>query len=415
MTSPQLKKSFPLRGQTVEIMIYCKPLTLFLERRKTFDSPLTNYFSGVMQSSRFLLLAVLFCLCCVVASAGCARGAEPPATHDLPVLIRVVAPLDFCGEPVPIQMPEVRERLEREMLISLGNRPQVILWIKRSARYLPYIEKALRENGMPDDLKYVAIAESALRIHDRSVKGATGVWQFMEGTGVRYQLKVNDDRDERLSFFAATGAALNYLKDLHALFGSWTLAAAAYNMGESGLKAEMLVQKIDDYYRLYLPLETQRYIFRILSVKLILSNPARYGFHLTAEDLYAPEPFDPVEITCPQDTPIQLIAEAAKTDFKVIKDLNPEIRGYYLPAGTHRLLLPAGNADGFRDRFSTLFNQWLADRQTHVYKVEKGDNLSSIAERFNVPLQALLVWNRISAKKPINPGDRLIIFPNRIP
>jgi hypothetical protein len=110
-----------------------------------------------------------------------------------------------------------------------------------------------------------------------------------------------------------------------------------------------------------------------------------------------------------------LIAESAKTDFKVIKDLNPEIRGYYLPAGTHRLLLPAGSADGFRDRFSTLFNQWLADRQTHVYRVEKGDNLSSIAERFNVPLQALLIWNRISAKKPINPGDRLIIFPNRIP
>lgn len=362
-----------------------------------------------------LLIAIPFLLFFLIASTCSTRAAEPPAAHDLPALIRVNAPLDFCGEPVPMQMPEVRERLEREMLISLGNRPQVILWIKRASRYLPYIEKALKENGMPDDLKYVAIAESALKIHDRSVKGATGVWQFMEGTGVRYQLKVNNDRDERLSFFAATGAALNYLKDLYALFGSWTLAAAAYNMGESGLKSEMLVQKVNDYYRLYLPLETQRYIFRILSVKLILSNPAKYGFHLTAEDLYAPEPFDPVEITCPQDTPIQLIAEAAKTDFKVIKDLNPEIRGYYLPAGTHRLLLPAGNADGFRDRFSTLFNQWLADRKTHVYTVKDGDNLSSIAERFDVPLQALLIWNRISAKKPINSGDRLIIFPNRIP
>ena len=396
-------------------MIYYKPLTSLLERRKTFDSPLTNHFSGVMQSSRFLLIAIPLLLFFLIASTGCACAAGPPAVNDLPVLIRVSAPLDFCGEPVPVQAPEVSERLEREMLISLGNRPQVILWIKRASRYLPYIEKALKENGMPDDLKYVAIAESALKIHDRSVKGATGVWQFMEGTGVRYQLKVNEDRDERLSFFAATRAALNYLKDLHALFGSWTLASAAYNMGESGLKTEMLVQKVDDYYRLYLPLETQRYIFRILSVKLILSNPARYGFHLTVEDLYAPGAFDPVEITCPQDTPIQLIAESAKTDFKVIKDLNPEIRGYYLPAGTHRLLLPAGSADGFRDRFSTLFNQWLADRQTHVYTVEKGDNLSSIAERFNVPLQALLIWNRISAKKPINPGDRLIIFPNRIP
>jgi membrane-bound lytic murein transglycosylase D len=386
-----------------------------LEKLKTFDSPLANHFSGVMQSSRFPLIAVVFCLFCIMVFAGSTWAAGTPAAQDLPALIRVSAPLDFCGEPVPMQAPEVRERLEREMLISLGNRPQVILWIKRAGRYLPYIEKALQENGMPDDLKYVAIAESALKIHDRSVKGATGVWQFMEGTGVRYQLKVNDERDERLSFFAATRAALDYFKELHALFGSWTLAAAAYNMGESGLKTEMLVQKVDDYYKLYLPLETQRYIFRILSVKLILSNPAGYGFHLKAEDLYAPESFDPVEITLAQETPIQLIAEAAKTYFKVIKDLNPEIRGYYLPAGTHRLLVPAGNADGFRDRFSTLFNQWLADRQTHVYTVEKGDNLSSIAQRFNVPLQALLIWNRISAKKPINPGDRLVIFPNRTP
>lgn len=369
----------------------------------------------MMKIKHTQLIAIPFLLFFLIASTRCACAVGPPAADDLPALIRVSAPLDFCGEPLPMQATEVRERLEREMLISLGNRPQVILWIKRASRYLPYIEKALRENGMPDDLKYIAIAESALRIHAGSVKGATGVWQFMEGTGVRYQLKVNDNRDERLSFFAATDAALNYLNDLHALFGSWTLAAAAYNMGESGLKAEMLVQKIDDYYRLYLPLETQRYIFRILSVKLILSNPARYGFHLTAEDLYAPEPFDPIEINLTQDIPIQLIAEAAKTDFKVIKDLNPEIRGYYLPAGTHRLLLPAGNADGFRDRFSTLFNQWLADRQTHVYTVKDGDNLSSIAERFDVPLQALLIWNRIPAKKPINPGERLIIFPNRIP
>jgi len=361
------------------------------------------------------LIAAVFCLFCIMAFADSTRAAEPPAEHDLLALIRVGAPLDFCGEPVPMQMPDIRERLEREMLISLGNRPQVILWIKRAGRYLPHIEKTLKENGMPDDLKYVAIAESALRVHARSVAGATGLWQFMEGTGLRYQLKVNSERDERLSFFAATAAALNYFKELYALFGSWTLAAAAYNMGESGLKAEMLVQKVDNYYRLYLPLETQRYLFRILSAKLILSNPARYGFHLKGEDLYAPEPFDPVEITCPRDIPIQLIAEAAKTDFKVIKDLNPEIRGYYLSAGTHRLLLPAGSADGFQVRFATLSNQWLADRQTHVYTVKKGDNLSSLAERFGVPLQALLIWNRISAKEPVKPGDQLVIFPSRMP
>lgn len=362
-----------------------------------------------------LLPAVLASLLLTGSPPGHARTDPPPSVPDLTELIRLEGPLDFCGEAVPLQSVEVRERFEREMLISLGNRPQVILWIKRSGRYLPQIEKSLREKDMPDDLKYVAIAESALRIHARSIKGATGPWQFMESTARRFHLNVTEKRDERLSFFAATEAALNYLKELHGLFGSWTLAAAAYNMGESGLKAEMLVQKVDDYYRLYLPLETQRYIFRILSVKLILSHAAHYGFHLKAEDLYAPESLDAVEVTCPQDTPLQVIAEAARTDFKTIKDLNPEIRGYDLPEGTHRILIPAGRADAFQDRFTALYDQWQADLENHVYVVKKGDSLSSIAERFDVPLQALLIWNRIPAKQPIHPGDRLVVFPNRIP
>jgi len=365
-------------------------------------------------TKRILLMAAVFCLYCSAVSAGAAPEACPSAADDLPALIRVSAPLDFCGEAVPLHIPQVRERLEREMLISLGNRAQVILWIKRSGRHMPYIEKALRDNGMPDDLKYLAIAESALRIHAGSVKGAKGIWQFMEATGVKYQLKVNGEKDERFSFFSATGAALQYLKELNTLFRSWTLAAAGYNMGESGLKAEMLVQKTGDYYKLYLPLETQQYIFRILSAKLILSNPARYGFNLMPGDIYTPEPFDRIEIVCPQDAPIQLIAAAAKTHFKVIKDMNPEIRGYYLSRGPHQLLIPGGSADGFQERFTTLFNQWLADREAHIYVVRKGDSLSSLAAQFNVPLQALLVWNRIPAKKQLNPGDRLIIFPDRI-
>ena len=163
---------------------------------------------------RTLVMVAVFCLCAVTAPAGPAQSANPSAADDLPTLIRINVPLAFCGESVPLHMRDVRERLERELLISLGNRPQVILWIKRSGRYMPHIEKTLKENGMPDDLKYVAIAESALRIHAGSVKGAKGIWQFMEGTGVRYQLKVNGDTDERLSFFAATGAAVNYLKEL---------------------------------------------------------------------------------------------------------------------------------------------------------------------------------------------------------
>ena len=362
----------------------------------------------------------LFSILCILFLGGNVVQAGTPESGRTPKMLlpmsayRISAPLDFCGEAVPLDNPDVRERMERELLISAWNNPQVILWMKRSGRYMPYIEKMLRENKMPDDLKFVTIAESALRNYAGSSKGAKGVWQFMEGTGTKYHLKVDDDFDERRSFFAATRAALNYLKDLYAMFGSWTLAVAAYNMGESGLQSEMLIQKVNNYYQLYLPLETQQYVFRILSAKLILSNPSRYGFHLSEQDLYSPHSVEQVEIRCPQDTPVQIIAQTAKTDFKVIKDLNPEIRGYYLPAGHHVLFVPRGAADGFQTRFEGLTSQWLADRKANVYIVKKGDNFFSLAERFKVPIQAILAWNRITMKKKLNPGDRLIIFPNAL-
>ena len=361
----------------------------------------------------FSILCVLF-LGGNVVQAGALESAGTPNMLLPMSAYRISAPLDFCGEAVPLDNQDVRERMERELLISAWNYPQVILWMKRSGRYMPYIEKMLRENKMPEDLKFVAIAESALRNYAGSSKGAKGVWQFMEGTGMQYHLKVDDDFDERRSFFAATRAALNYLKDLYGMFGSWTLAVAAYNMGESGLQSEMLIQKVNNYYQIYLPLETQQYVFRILSAKLILSNPTQYGFHLPEKDLYSPHSVEQVEIRCPQDTPVQIIAQAAKTYFKVIKDLNPEIRGYYLPAGHHVLFVPRGAADGFQTRFEGLTSQWLADRKANVYIVKKGDNFFSLAERFKVPIQAILAWNRITVKKKLNPGDRLIIFPNAL-
>jgi membrane-bound lytic murein transglycosylase D len=362
----------------------------------------------------------LFSILCILFLGGNVVQAGTPESGRTPKMLltmsayHISAPLDFCGEAVPLDNQDVRERMERELLISAWNYPQVILWMKRSGRYMPYIEKMLRENKMPDDLKFVTIAESALRNYAGSSKGAKGVWQFMEGTGTKYHLKVDDDFDERRSFFAATRAALNYLKDLYAMFGSWTLAVAAYNMGESGLQSEMLIQKVNNYYQIYLPLETQQYVFRILSAKLILSNPSRYGFHLSEQDLYSPHSVEQVEIRCPQDTPVQIIAQAAKTYFKVIRDLNPEIRGYYLPAGHHVLFVPRDAADGFQTRFEGLTSQWLADRKANVYIVKKGDNFFSLAERFKVPIQAILAWNRITMKKKLNPGDRLIIFPKAL-
>ena len=362
---------------------------------------------------RTFLILILIMLTGTGIAAAQDAAVQPPFTWpSLMSSIKITESIDFCGEPVPLDNREVRERLEKELLLTIWDRPQVVLWIKRTTRYLPIIEKMLRENEMPDDLKYVAIAESALRPHAGSSKGAIGFWQFLESTGQKYGLRINSEIDERRNIFASTLAAIHYFKELYQMLGSWTLAAAAFNMGELGLQAEIVSQKTDDYYQLYLPLETQRFIFRIVAAKMILSDPQRFGFEFTDQDLYPPLDFDRIHIECFQDTPIFIVARAANTYFKAIKDLNPEIRGYFLAAGMHSLLIPKGAADGFNARFKELVQQWVAENRERVYVVKEGDNLTSIAERFDVPLPALLIWNRLDGKKPIYPGDQIVIYPN---
>jgi len=360
----------------------------------------------VMKLRHFLFIGVVF------FSLSGAYGAESKGA-PFPSLISSLKPsasLWFCDERVPMEIQEIKERLEKELLLSLWDRPQVILWLKRSTRYLPHIEKTLKQSNMPEDLKYVAIAESAFRPHACSKAGAMGFWQFMRDTGRRYGLTVNEYIDERRSLFASTRAAIRYLKDLHGKMGSWTLAAAAYNMGEGGAKAEILEQETDNFYDLYLPIETQRFIFRIISIKLILSSPERYGFHLSEADYYPPLEFDRIDLMSGQDTPIRIIAQAAKTHFKVIKNLNPEIRGHYLAKGSHTILIPKGSAKDFNYQYQDLSAQWLASKKESVYIVKEGDNLSLISDRFNVPLSALIIWNKLDLRAHIYPGDRLIIY-----
>ncbi|RTZ98139.1 MAG: lytic transglycosylase [Deltaproteobacteria bacterium] len=340
-------------------------------------------------------------------------GPALPAAQipDLLSTIRGVNHLTFCNEPVPLDDPAIRERFEKELLLILWNRPQAILWMKRSTRCFPFIEKALKKNKLPDDLKYLAVAESALRPHARSGKSAVGYWQFVKSTGKKYGLRIDRDIDERRNLAASTRAAMAYFKALYAMFGSWSLSAAAYNMGEQGLQAEILVQETDDYYRLYLPLETQRYIFRILAIKLILENPRAYGFAITPGDLYPPRRTDSVSISSPGQIPLQIVAQAARSSFKTIKDLNPQIRGHYLVAGTHTLLIPEGSARGFKRRLEKRIKEQARQNKNHIYIVHRGDTLTNIAKRFNVPLPVLLIWNRLNYRKPIHPGDRLIIHP----
>jgi hypothetical protein len=338
-------------------------------------------------------------------------GAAEPAL-DFSALIaaaRVKGPLAFCGEPVPLEDPDVRERMEREMLSVLADPHQVILWIKRSQQAIAPIEEALRVQGLPQDLKYVAIAESSLRPHAGSSKGAMGYWQFIEPTGRKYGLRVDSEKDERRNLFASTQAAIAYLKELRQIFGSWTLAVAAFNMGENGLRNDISQQNTRDYYRLYLPLETQRYVFRILTAKLILENPEKYGFRLEPDDIYPPAAFERISLEASRETPILAVAQAANTDVKMIKDLNPEIRGFRLAPGPHQLLIPKSSAAGFHDRLFQLMAQANERQQEFVYIVKEGDTLSEIAVRHGVSVSDVRTWNRLDPKKQIQPGMRLVL------
>lgn len=355
-----------------------------------------------------LLTAGLFCM--MPASAATAETDPVPAL--LP-LLKISEPLYFCGEKVPLEVRDVRERLEKELLLSLWDRPQVILWLKRACRYMPTIEQMLKEAGVPDDLKYVAVAESALRPHVGSPKGALGFWQFMAGSALKWGLVVDRRIDQRRNLRLSTRAAIRYFEHLYSQTGNWTLAAAAYNMGEGGLVAESIEQDTRNYYRLYLPLETQRFIFRILAIKQIFSDPDRYGFHLAASDCYPPIDAGEIQVDCFEEVPIQLAARAAGTDFKALKDLNPEIRGHYLAPGSHTLLIPRAGVKGFPKRFQTMVKEYAETFQRRIYIVQKGDSLSTIAEKYDIPLAALIIWNRIDLNHPIHPGDRLVIHPRR--
>jgi membrane-bound lytic murein transglycosylase MltF len=275
---------------------------------------------------------------------------------------------------------------------------------------MPVIEKTLREEGLPDDLKYVAVIESALLAHIGSSKGATGFWQFIKRTGQRYGLTINRDKDERRNIFSSTKAASLYLKELYEMFGSWSLASAAYNYGEVRLHKAMEVQEVNDYYQLYLPQETQRYLFKIIAAKMVLSDPGRYGFHVQEGDLYPPVEFDKVTVTCSIQTPLQLVAKAASTHYKQIRDLNPELRSRYLSKGEHTLAIPKGSADEFQTLYTQLITEWKEENRIHVYTVKKGENLSLIADKFDVSLDSLLRWNNVNSRGNIYPGKELIVY-----
>ncbi len=271
----------------------------------------------------------------------------PISTYKLPKEI------DLCGEKIPLEDRNVWENLDREFLIALGNEASVLLWMKRSRRYFPYIEGKLKEMGLPDDLKYITIVESTLRPEAVSISGAGGIWQFIPSTGELYGMKKVKGVDERFDFFKATEGALIYLKKLYDEFQSWILAMAAYNAGENRIRKEIELQKTKNYFYLDLPLETERYVYKIAVAKIILSDPERYGFSLKDNEYYSPLQVERVQIELPSPLPIIEISEAIGCYYKEIKELNPHFQDESIPPGIHFINIPIRKLERFWDFLSS--------------------------------------------------------------
>jgi membrane-bound lytic murein transglycosylase D len=254
----------------------------------------------------------------------------------------------FCGQPVPLEEPAVREALDREFTVEVWSRAQTTMWLKRAHRYFPEIEQKLRSRLLPLDLQYVVLVESDLRTRAHSSAGARGPWQFMGLTAQRFQLRCDKNVDERLKFEAATDAALTYLTRLHQMFHTWPLALAAYNAGEGRIQKAIAVQGVQSFYHLSLPEETERYVYRVLAAKIILEDPARYGFEIPTDQLYPPLTYDEVQVTLAKAVPVRILAEASGTYYKAFKTLNPWIKGDSLCPGTFRLKIPQGSALRFQ-------------------------------------------------------------------
>ena len=280
---------------------------------------------------------------------------------------RIYAPsipdtLYFCGERVPLNLWYVREGLDRELVSNMYYQSSTLFNIKRSTRVFPTIERILKEEGVPMDMKYLCVIESNLQ-NATSPAGAQGYWQFMKTTGQKYGLEISDEIDMRNDLEASTHAACQYLKYLKRRLGSWTNAAAAYNCGENGLEKRLANQQQKSYYDLLLNRETQRYVYRILALKLIMQHPRDYGYIVRRCDTYPELPYEEVELSG-KDVDLVQFAVDHGTSYKMLRTMNPWLT-------TDKLKNKAGNT--YKVRIPT-------KKGTEYTTITKGKRDTSVIE-----------------------------------
>ena len=279
------------------------------------------------KTTRPLLLMLIFILSIIFFNAvnlsDKTLEKNTSSTYNIKAL-KIPNGLSFAGEKVPTELDDIKERMDRELLVNTYWQSNGLLLIKRAHKYFPLIEPLLKKYGIPDDFKYLAVAESGLE-NNSSPAGASGFWHFLKSSAKEYGLEVNQNVDERYNLEKSTKVAAEYLKKSKKRFGTWTLAAASYNAGNARIARNLKKQQVTNYYDLLLNSETSRYVFRIVALKEVLSNPRKYGFEFEEDDLYNLPDIKTVKV----DTVITNIASFAKkfkTNYKELKLNNAWLR-----------------------------------------------------------------------------------------
>jgi len=304
---------------------------------------------SVVLSSLFVIITFTVVLLIIQGFTGSGSGRQDNSglsvfnssrTFPLPDSVK------FAGERMPLENIDTRESLEREIIITAYRHSSTIMIIKRAPRYFPIIEKILKDYNIPDDFKYLAVAESDLS-NQVSPAGATGFWQIMSETGKEQGMEINTEIDERYNIEKSTKFACEYFLKSYAKYGNWTLTAASYNGGRNGLDDQISIQHENNYYDLLLNDETARYIFRTVAYKLIIANPSLYGFDLTDKELYPIMKYNEVKV----DSAVKdfsMFAKKFETNYKILKMLNPWLRKPYLTNKANKTYVIKIPAEGFR-------------------------------------------------------------------
>lgn len=291
-----------------------------------------------------LILFIPFVAC---SSSGSGNQAPDSTGTHLFTPVELPKELSFAGEIVPLEYYDVRENLDREMLSTVYFHSQTIRYIKNAPRYFSVIEPILKANGIPDDFKYLCVAESGFDVRALSPAKAAGMWQLLESTAKENGLEVNAEIDERYNIEKATEVACKIFKSAFDKYGSWSLVAASYNGGRAGLDKKMASQKVSSYYDLLFVEETTRYVFRILALKLVMENPEKYGFRIEKEDLYPLIKTRNIEVNGSVSDWAAFAIEKG-INYKILKNFNPWLRDTLLKNTARKVYTLKIPVEGFR-------------------------------------------------------------------